>query len=61
MAGGVPVGAKSPCQDKASKPGSAASAIVGTSGRSGLRADEVTPIARIVPAWICGIRIGSTT
>jgi hypothetical protein len=58
MSRGVPVGARIPNHDDASKPGTPASAIVGTSGNAGARFVEVTAIARSLPALMCGIAEG---
>lgn len=46
---GVPAGATRPCQVVASKPGSPASSMVGTSGRLGVRLSVVTASARTWP------------
>src|SRR5262245_20663376 len=50
---GTPAGAKTPCQDVASKPGSVA-ATGGTPGAVALGSVLVTASARIVPAFTCG-------
>ena len=50
----VPAGASSAYHDTASKPGKPDSAIVGTSGKSGVRFALATPRARSFPAWMCG-------
>src|ERR1700682_6278780 len=51
---GVPAGASTPNQELASKPGSPLSLMVGMSGSTGARFNEVTAIARNLPPLICG-------
>src|SRR5688572_31064629 len=46
---GTPAGVHSPCHEITSKPGKPDSAMVGTSGTSGLRVEEVTPSMRSFP------------
>src|SRR4051812_32189335 len=53
-AGGVPAGASKPNHDSISKPGSAASATVGTSGNMSERFGVETASARTLPLLICG-------
>ncbi len=53
IAGGVPAGARMPCQAIASKPGYPLSAMVGRSGATGERSLLVTASAVSVPARTC--------
>src|SRR6185312_15464412 len=55
---GVPAGAMKPTQSVAWKPGTPASAMVGTSGRMGERAVPVVPSARTMPPLIIGAMVG---
>jgi hypothetical protein len=54
MSRGVPAGATRPCQVSAAKPGSPASAMVGTSGSRAERSGVVTPSTRSRPPRSCG-------
>jgi NitT/TauT family transport system substrate-binding protein len=55
IAGGVPAGASIPHQLLASYPGTPDSAIVGTSGITGLRLAPPVPKALSLPALTCGV------
>ena len=55
MSGGVPRGATSAHQTLASKPGTPASIMVGTSGSAPERCGPVTASGRNFPALICGM------
>ena len=57
--GGVPFFAKMPYHVENSKPGSPASADVGTSGIAGTRFGAVIASPRSVPAAICGAEVPS--
>jgi hypothetical protein len=54
----VPLGAKKPNHEPASKPGKPRSATVGTSGMERERLTLVTAMARSLPAWMCWITEG---
>ncbi len=50
---GVPAGASTPSQFDTSYPGRPDSAIVGTCGSASMRAFDVTPSTRTLPALMC--------
>ena len=51
---GVPAGTTTPVNSVATKPGTPASTMVGSSGASGLRVALVTPSARSLPSRMSG-------
>ncbi|MNC95770.1 hypothetical protein D3C83_129650 [compost metagenome] len=57
IAGGVPAGNATPCQDMAWKPGTV-SAMAGMSGAVNQRSAEVTAIGRTFPPLACGSTVG---
>ncbi|MNC67884.1 hypothetical protein D3C75_1184270 [compost metagenome] len=59
MSAGVPAGAARPNHVTASKPGKPRSAMVGTSGMSGARCEDVTASARILPLRTWPISVGT--
>ena len=58
ISGGVPFGAKIAFQALTWNSGRPASFVVGTFGRAGERSGSATAYALMVPAWICGTRLG---